>query len=518
MTQATINVPESKHEDTRRLDRRSRRRAGYALLSISAVIVAVLAAILLACGYLEAWHVPYFEQRYAPTMAIAHGTPIYQIQITGPVFCSIYGPLSYLAFIPAALLPTVQGVFAAGSLTATLFLFAPIAFAILAYVRKGWLSKSAVVPILLVPVAAISALRSLSYTASNVTADAPAICFVALAALLLFRHSQNPTWMASILGCFSLVIGIGCKQNMLFAGLVIVAGVFGTFTRRFAYTFLATLVAVSLLVLGFVAILYHGLAAIFYNDVFIPAHMPFLPANLFQGAYRWFESSILLILLLTAIVLILFVAQTSSAWRALPRVSLVFFSMAVVLAPLSIRIYAVGGGDINDFSHTVYFLLLGVVITAIEISSRLQDQERPSIALRTILVTGSLAFFGLGLPTRYTADWKAIMRHTPSAFQAFTYTRNHPDQVYFPSNTIGVYMAERRFYHTDWGIMIRRQARQDITKKEFFQHIPATARYVAVPGDYGHGHDVAALDYAAPHLKAATVPGLESFAVFVLER
>src|SRR5450755_13683 len=88
-------------------------KIGYSLLIVASIIVFLLTATLLFCGYIEAWHVPYFEQRYASTIAVAHGQSIYQIGVTGPLFCSIYGPLSYLAFLPAAFLPTIQGIFAA---------------------------------------------------------------------------------------------------------------------------------------------------------------------------------------------------------------------------------------------------------------------------------------------------------------------------------------------------------------------------------------------------------------------
>ena len=47
-----------------------------------------------------------------------------------------------------------------------------------------------------------------------------------------------------------------------------------------------------------------------------------------------------------------------------------FFAVAAVMAPVSIRTYAVVGGDVNSFSHSIYFLLLGTILAAADLSFR----------------------------------------------------------------------------------------------------------------------------------------------------
>ena len=493
-------------------------RLGFLLLAFSLAIAALLTATLFICAYVEAWHTPYFEQRFATTIGLAHGQLIYQIEPIAPLFCSIYGPLSYIVYLPAALFPTVQTVFAAGSLESTAFLVLPLVLLGYSFVRKHHLPFRDSAPVLLFALTAIASLRPLSYVAANVSADAPSMSLMGISALVLFSSRDKPRWKTAAISSLALVLSVGCKQNMLLPALVMGLAVVLYFPRRFWWFYLGFSIVFSVLVLGLVTVVYHDLGAIYFNNVLIPSRYPVITANLFPGAYRLFENYAVLALTLTGIGLIGFLTQRSMAWSGRSYLAWTFFAFSIVLAIPSVRIYAASGGDINDFAHTTYFFLLGVVAAALEIRVLTGSDPQAVLALRTVTVIATITLLGSGLPTRYDSEWKKQMLRQPAAFEAYDYTKRNPGHVYFPNNTIGVYMAERKFYHAEWGIMIPAVAGTPPSVAAIFKFIPEKAQYIAIPRDSIPDEKGAITPSVAPHFRTAAVPGLTGFHLYAIER
>ena len=181
------------------------------------------------------------------------------------------------------------------------------------------------------------------------------------------------------------------------------------------------------------------------------------------------------------------------------------------------RFYAVLAGDVNDLSHGLYFLVLGVVIVGFELMALVRSNPKAMMALRVFIAAGALTLIGSGLPTRYNAEWKAKVRKTPSGVEVFDYAKRNPGQVYFPFNPIGQYLAERRFYTTEWGVMNLQFANQQFTREEILKYIPEQAQYVAIPRDYLIDDPDAVIPYVAPHRISAKVAGLENFEVYRIE-
>lgn len=489
----------------------------FLLLSVFAINV-LLTVTLFICGYLEAWHVPHFEQRFAPTIAVAHGQQIYRIPPDGPLIVCLYGPLSYLAYLPAAFLPTVQSVFAAGSLMATAFLVVPFAFLGYLYVRKYRLPLRDWGPLLLFPLAAIASLRPLNYIASFVTADSPSTCLMALSVIFLYRDRNQSTWKTAAYSSLALVLSLGCKQNMAFAALVVVLAVFYFFGRRFGWSYLAFTSVFAALGIGLVIAVYRDVRAIFFNSVLAGLHMSIVKANLFPGTYRLFENMAVLALTLTGMGLILFLTKGSISWPSQSRFILTFFVVTAVLSFSGIRFYAVVAGDVNDLSHAIYFFVLAIVVSAFELLLLTRDKPQAVTALRILIVAATLALFGSGLPLRYNAQWKTRVSHTPSGIEAYEYDKQNPGYVYFPYNTIGVYFAEHKFYMTEWGVVNLEIANERFTRDEIVKYIPRNARYIAMPRDYIVDDPGAIVPFVAPHHLEASIPGLKDFVVFSIER
>ncbi len=494
---------------------KSERLGFFFLLSASTAMITIT-VVLLICGYFEVWHTPWYEQRFASTIAVAHGQSIYQMPSTGPLFSCIYGPLSYLAFLPAAFMPTVWTIFAAGSLLSTLFLLMPLALIGFVSARNRRLPWMDWLPLLVLCFTAVVCLRPLNYVACHVTADSPAICLMALSALILYFNRNRPRWTIAAWSSVALVFSVGCKQNMLMAALVIAAFVFFCFSRRFGMLYLFFSAAFSFLALAIVAFVYGSLSAVYFNDVFVPRHWPFVRSQLFSGAYHLYENSIVLVVVLTGVGLILFLSEKSVPWDRGSKPVLVFFAVSAALFPASLSTYAARGGDVNSFAHAIYFFLLGTVVLMFELMFLTKTKPQTTGSLRVWTVVAALALFGSGLPTRYNAEWASKVRHKPAAVQAYEFCKRNPGKVYFPSNSIGVYLAERKFYDTDWGVMILQIAGQQLSREEILKYIPEKAQYVALPREFESAGAV--MPFVAPHRQIVNVPGLEEFSVFRIER
>jgi hypothetical protein len=316
----------------------------------------------------------------------------------------------------------------------------------------------------------------------------------------------------------ALVLSLGCKQNMVFGAAVVISSAFYFFGRKFGWLYLAFTSVLGVLGLGLVVAVHQDVRAIIFNSVLVGLRFTTIKANLFPGAYRLFENTAVLGLTFLGIWLIGFLTNGSASWAKESRAVVVFFAIAAVLSLSGIRFYAVLAGDVNDLSHGIYFFVLGIVIAAFELTLLTRSNPNAASALRIFIAAAALTLIGAGLPTRYNAAWKEKMSHTPSSVEAYEYARRNPGQVYFAFNPIGQYLAEHRFYTTEWGVMNLLFAKQEFTRQEILKYIPEKAQYVALPRDYIADDSGAVIPYVAPHRIPANVPGLQNFEVYRIER
>jgi hypothetical protein len=484
-------------------------------VATAALILAALS--LLAASYFYVWHVPWFEQRATPTIAIAHGQSIYHMPASGPLIGSTYAPLSYLAFLPIAVFRNIWTIFAAGSLMATCYLLLPIYLALRRLVAKGGLERSDGLFLLVFGFAAIAFLRPLNYIATIASADSPAIFLMALSLLILYWDLERPRWTSAALSSLALAASVGCKQNMLIAAVVIVAAVFYGFNWRFAWRYLALTVLWSAFLLGLVAAIYGNLHVVYFNNVVVPSHIPVERRNLFFGSYQMYEYSADLLILLAGMGILRSLPSAGAArLQSQPRFILAFFAVALAMAPVSVRTYAVVGGDVNSFSHSVYFLLLGTILATANFLIAARPDGRMARACELWMIAGALLLLASGMPTRFTWQEIDVMRRPLPAVEAYRYDRRHPGEVYFPSNSVATYLAEGKFYETDWGVLNVSVAGIKLQSEDVFPYLPANAKYVAMPKGFLPLYFLTPL--IAPHLIAANLPGLENFSVYLLER
>lgn len=486
--------------------------------SVSSAVMLVASISLLVFSYDFAWHVPWFEQRVLPTIAVAHGQSIYHMPGSGPLIGCTYAPLSYLAFLPVAALGNVWAIFAAGSVMATCFLLLPVYLALRHLVRTRGLEQRDGRFLLLFAFVGMMFLRPLNYVASIASADSPAICLMALSLLILYWDLDRPRWATAALSSLALVASVGCKQNMLIAAVVVLIIAFYFFGRNFAGRYLAFSALWIFLLMGAAVAIYGDLHVIYFNNVVIPSHIPVEKKNLFFGSYQVCEYGAALGVFLIGMVALRFLSPPEVAeFKTGPRqFPLAFFAVAAAMIPVSIRTYAVVGGDVNSFSHAVYFLLLGTILVCADLIVSTGSEGKMAIVLELWMITSGLLLLASGMPTQFNWQRIAIMGRPLPAVEAYKFDQQHPGEVYFPSNSVATYLAEGKFYETDWGVLNLAVAGQQLRREDIFRNLPSGAKYLAVPKGFLPLYFLTPL--IAPHLVPANLPGLENFSVYILER
>ncbi len=483
---------------------------------VLASILLTLAALgFLACSYVDAWHTPWLEQRIVPTIALAHGLSIYHMPGSGPLIGTTYAPLSYLVFLPIAVFSHVLPVFAAGSLLSTFLMLLPLALALGFQVKGNRLSRSDAWLLFVFGFVALVFLRPFNYVVSMVDSDAPAICFMTLSLLILYWKLEAPSRAMPAWSSLLLVLSIGCKQNMLVAGIVVLLTTVYFFGRAVAVRYVAWTILWGVCALGTVAAIYGNLRVVYFNNVTVPTHIHVEKGSLVFGTYDTYQYGAALVLFLVGVCLIWFLSAAEARPRS-GRFLLAFFAVAAVMVPVSIRTYAIVGGDANAFSHALYFLLVGSILTAAELIAALGRQPRPVAALRCWTIAAAFLLLASGAPMRFDRARIQLMRETPAALAAYRYDLQHPGEVYFPSNSVATYLAEGRLYETDWGVLNLTVAGQALNRQDVLRYLPPDAKYLAVPR--GIVQPEYLYPFFSPHRIPAKVPGLENFWVYLLER
>ena len=269
---------------------------------------------------------------------------------------------------------------------------------------------------------------------------------------------------------------------------------------------------------GIVRAVFGNWRAIYFNTVVLPALTTVIRSKYLYGAYSMYEYSAALLLALAGAGVVWFLAPAGAdSIKPRPRTFiLVFFAVTAALVLPSIRNYAVVGGEINAFSHALYFLLLGAILTISELTILLKFDARSIKALNFWIIVSAYLLCASGVPMLFDRPRIAMMRRTPAAMEAYRYDKKNPGEVYFPSNSMAVYLAEGKLYETDWGVMNPDLAGHPLSRQDIFRYLPDEARYIASPRDFAWVDHLS--PHVAPHYIQVDLPGLEDFSVYRLEK
>jgi hypothetical protein len=431
---------------------------------------------------------PYWDwnaARLAPGFSLLYGYKLYYLPYGGPMLCTLYGPVTYLIYLPAILArqPTAA-ILAAGAANVSLVLL----FLFLLNLQGNWSDRRHRVLGLSGFVFCATALLSVSgtnYVATKIHADAPAVGFGLLSCLLLLGGDQAPGQKRLALSALFAALSIWTKQieaPLVPAAMVYLAAAHG---RKPALRFLLWVVALG----GGLGILFgvwFGFKEMFFNMFVLPGRQPWEgDLGLFTQEMKdllLYSAAFLLVILLASLVTMEMARrrgwEPGGRWRENRWTLLVLAGLFLI--PTSVLGKIKTGGGENSF-HTIYYFIAAASITLVHFARPRFPEPVRRTACR-LLILAAAGTFVLSLPSLYWLRYLAHVSSNPEQ-EAYRFALAHPGEAWFPWNPIATLMAEGNLYHFEYGVTDREMAGYKPTNAEIRRNTPAHLRYIIYPKD-----------------------------------
>ncbi|MEM1182855.1 MAG: hypothetical protein AAGM22_31210, partial [Acidobacteriota bacterium] len=389
--------------------------------------------------------------------------------------------------VPAVWVSSPALAIAIGQALAAFYFFAPAAL---------WLrtpsGRSPVAPVAAVAafvfLAAVSLdLWSLRYVALTVHADGPALACGALAAWCLWR------WRATSLGLGTAallsVTAVWTKQVAVGVPLGLALFVAAAFGVSAWVRFAAWGAAWSAASWGVVIWLFGAPSNVLFHLVHVPGQHRWLWGGgaraLRHSAGLFLRENVTVLALAVAAAALGLTASRGQRWPGLKRWLIerpwpVLLTLAVCQFPLAIMGRAKIGGDVNAFSHCLYFLLLAVALAVRDLAfpppgaapqrwSRLFLVGAPVLILLTVAGLQDRSGVGPALgadPHPYTV--------------AARFAADHPGKVYFPRMNLVTGLVEGRIDHQSEGVVDLINAGYPPTSTHFAGRLPPEVEFLVI--------------------------------------
>ena len=458
----------------------------------------------------------YNGSRLMPSFAVAQGINYYKLPHEGPLYCSLYGPLISLVYLPATLFSSPNGAVLAGSAITAFLCFSTAAFLHFAPFKNG--RGGTDVLALLTAGFLMCYLEPLKYVCFDIHADGPGLACGGVACGALYFSKPENRWALPVSAWFA-VLAIFCKQTFLPVPLALLAYVLAIAGWKMAKRYLLWLASASV-VAGGGALLAIGPERLYHCLIWVPAHHPWNEASgliSLAQALRGF-------IRLSGLVLIPWVAcgayllgERRTGWSRLRDLAatrcapLVWVGMAMV--PSAIAGRAKAGGDINSFSLSLFFLTCGLTVMLADLADGMEPVRRRLAVCAMVAMLLPLAVSEAPLIPTLPAKIREL-RQAPQNV-AFEYLQRHPGEAYFPWFPLAHYLAEHQFRHYAFGIADRLLAREPVSIADFRAYIPANPRIIAFSSDGTRdvfGYDL--MTYLPEYRCCVSDPELRGWAVY----
>ncbi len=498
------------HDGNRAQKVRPLRNSRYTI-GLAAAVVVLLAAIFHRLLETPLWS--YNGARLMPSFAVAHGVNYYVVfPPGGPLYSSLYGPITAIVYLPATLFPSPNSAVLAASFITILLCFS--AAAALHFLPLRTPPNSTDVLAFLALAFLMCYLEPLKYSCFNIHSDGPGLALGAFACAALYpgRRSKSALPIAALCS----VLAVFCKQPYI--GIPIALAIYiwvsagrATALRYLLWTSLAAAVCAA------VAISFAGLQPLYHCLLWLPSRHPWNSPSHLTSAVQAFRAFIRLslpvLLLLTASAILLYSARLPIHALAQYRAAPLLFA-GIVLLPFSIAARAKAGGDTNSLSFALFFLTAGLTVMLADIA-RFRENDLPR---RLAIATLAAIVLPLAISEAPLAlDAPASVSRLAEAPQqvAFTYLQHHPGAAYFPWFPQSHYYAEHQFRHYAYGLIDRSLAHDLPSDSEFRKYIPPYPHYIAFAGDgtpSAYGFDI--MRYLPGYTNLAHDPELPGWLIY----
>ena len=441
--------------------------------------------------------------RLSSSALLFHGYRLYYGPDEGPAMPTVYGPVSFLFFLPALLLRSLTGAILAAGLLNVMAIVAPLLVLHWPAVRLGGYARVAALSGFLFAVAALFAASPTHSMLSGIHVDAPAVGLGLLACALLSQVERSPS-LARLCAVATLaVLSVWTKQIEVPLLLAVIAY---AWLRHGARTALRLTLAV--------ATVGTGLSAVFV----IAFGFPELAFNLFSIGAGHLENfgaagaplSFLDLALecapfLGGLALIAWLLRDEQE-PCLERDWLLPLMAAAFLFPMSAIARSKLGAWENSY-HALYYL---VAAASLALAAGLRS---PGAARRLSLLAlaASMLLACLPQPGFQGFSRLASLADNPEE-QALRFARAHRGQAYFPWNPLATAFAEGKLYHFDYAVLDRHLAGYPLSDAHIRAFLPADLRYVLFRNDR---QDEAMLRFLPEFRVRMELPEMSGWLVYV---
>jgi uncharacterized membrane protein len=452
-------------------------------------------AIALSTGAMESLSRPYDrwdEARFAMTLAISQGIPLYSPPDQGAQLPTIYGPVAPLVYLPATLATRPDVAMVIAGVIAQACFFAPIAW--LCFWPRVRGDPKAVAErrcfdllLLSASVFVCTRLSPLHYSGFRIHVDAPALGFAGLACLMVSlgtgRRSvprRPPTWM--LVAALLATLAVFSKQTLAPLLPALVIHVWVSQGLRAGIRFAGVLAIVLGCLAGFFVWTF-GFREMAFHTFVIPTSHP-----LTASARRVINAVVQSCVPFASVPLMWWIAEARftgrpiaiglgrSRWQREPWI--LFCLTALCCLPTAALAFAKEGGDVNNWSLLQYFLLLAC-LSAIRpllhgggASAGFACAESLLLAT-TLLMAIHAATIELPLA--------ALRNRAPNRTGAvYDYCRANPGQIYFAWHPAAVLAAEGELYHFYYALFDRDLAGHPVSPAHLAAHMPPHATMVVI--------------------------------------
>lgn len=440
--------------------------------------------------------------RLLPSFGLTHGYQLYYDFDRGPVSGMIKGPVMALAYLPATLAhsPTVAVIL--GSLTSAAFYFLPILGLHFAKHRKNLRIRNIIIASLAFIGFALFSCTSpaLRYAAFSVNADAPALGLCAAACAVLYLRKRKESWSVLFLSATLAVLAVWAKQVAAPIAIALPIYVLLVDGRRCFVRYILCFLAAGLSVSAIFFILFKPEPLIF-NMFVVPSQHPWQSSNKLLSMLQASRELIVQYSLLPLSIVVsgllyqlLFERQKYGSVRIwLHKNPWIVFAIAgLFLMPTGLMGKAKMGGDINNFSYSLYFISAAASLLFARSCESIKFQKS-ELAVKTARVLLLMLFSAL-IFSRVFSSFSLLAKlpnNLEKAFVnlqafpaeiAYNYAKKHSGEVYFPWHPLSHLLAENRMYHFEYGLIDRDLAGFPVSERHFRARIPTHLRFIAFHG------------------------------------
>lgn len=436
----------------------SRPRLTAARLTV--VIIFVLAVATLLGIYLNGYLATDWNAvRLTPTFMWLHGAAPFPGPGEAPFTTWIYGPITLIIFAPAALAPdTFSALLLAFAVNFGLALL-PLVFVLRTLGRND--DRVIQVNALLLTLALWPACNFVYEQADNT-----AIAFGLVSVGLLSRRhlpGRRGLWLLAFAG--GLALWSKATELGPVLGQLALIGLRGG-TRAALRQVLRLAVAGG--ACGIIFIFASGAEGLVYNVFVIPSRIPWSNLGTKIGLYSYLPHELAYVILPFGLFLTRWKRFLSEPGPA--QTAWCFFLLSL---PFNIAGFATIGGTINSLHGCVYILPWLALVLA---------QHRFWLSPLLITIALTLQYIPFSHKSFSLADTRDSLAQGKKLAEAC------PGQIYFPWNPLITFYSEKKFYHSDDGILTRALTGEMIDHNALYAGLPAHFNWIAYPGGVRNTH------------------------------